>query len=252
MDRWNRSLLCLLMLVAAMGASAQAAVSIRVITDEWRPWVDPGSTNGGAFVQLVKLVGRRMGVDFALSFRPWKRAEHELREGQAFAAFPYRPNAEREAEFWFSDPIVKTTMVLFTSRGSRVSAGHPLHKLADLRPYLVGGLLGAWYQSDLEAVNVDVEWTPTLEASFEKLKLGRVDVVPAETGAGWVAASKVFGDPALLDTHQVAESDSDFRLMVSRTFSGARELLERFNRALAEERTTAQWRAIIDEVHLSP
>jgi polar amino acid transport system substrate-binding protein len=250
-----RSLLGIVLgsLGAVCPAVAQTvSISIPLVSGDWKPWVDPNKPAGGVFPRLMAQVGRRMGVTFDSSFKPWRRAEDELRSGTVWAAFPYRVSPEREAEFWFSDPIVKTTMILFTTRDGRVPPRHLFGSLAAIKPFHVGGLLGSWYQDDLQAAGVDVEWTASLEANFQKLRLGRVDVVPAESAAGWAAAKSVFDDPAVLVTQVTAESSSTFRLMVSRRYPGAKEWLRRFNGALAAEQTTDQWRSLVDEIQLSP
>jgi polar amino acid transport system substrate-binding protein len=242
----------LLVLILAAGPLMGQAQPVPLDTYDWKPWVDLRAADGGVFPNLMGLVFGRMGVHFETAFRPWKRAEEELRRGIVWAAFPYRYSAGRESEFWFSDPIVRTTMVLFTVRGGKVSGGQTFDTLADLKPYRVGGVLGSWYEGELEEAGVDVEWTSTLESNFQKLRLGRVDVVVAESAAGWLAAKAVFDDPAVLVTRVTAESNSAFRLMVSRSYPGARDLLDRFNRALAIEQKTDEWLALVDEIRLTP
>jgi polar amino acid transport system substrate-binding protein len=197
-------------------------------------------------------VGQRMGVTFDSAFKPWRRADDELRRGLIWAAFPYRASAERESEFWFSDPIVKTTMIVFTTRNGRVPPQQIFGNLAAIKPFRVGGLLGSWYEQDLQTAGVEVEWTSSLEANFQKLRLGRVDVVLAESAAGWAAAKKVFDDPAVLVTQVTAESRSTFRLMVSRQYPHSQDWLRRFNEALAAEQKTEEWRALVDEIRLTP
>lgn len=250
-----RSRLCILLgiLLAAFPAAAQTvSISIPMVTNDWRPWVDLNKPSGGVFPLLMARVGQRMGVTFDSSYKPWRRAEDELRGGVVWAAFPYRATASRESEFWFSDPVIKTTMILFTMRDGRVSPRHVFGSLAAIKPYRVGGVLGSWYEADLEAAGVDVEWTASLEANFQKLRLGRVDVVLAESAAGWDAAKAVFDDPAVLVTQVTAESYSTFRLMVSRQYPQSQEWLRRFNRALAAEQKTGEWRALVDEIRLTP
>jgi len=250
MRSWLRTFFLLACLLAAGAASAQTA-PIPLVTSDWPPWVDSRQADGGPFPKLMRLVGTRMGVTFAFEYKPWKRAELDLREGNGFGAFPYRPSAERNTEFWFSDPIVRAAMLLFFVRGGSI-AGAKISRIADLKPYRVGGVLGSWYQPAMEAAGIQVDWVPSLDASFQMLKLGRVDVVAAETAVGWAAARTAFRDTTVLETQGISDPDSGYWLMVSRTFPGSRELLERFNRALAVVRQTAEWRAVLAEVQSPP
>lgn len=228
---WRGILLLGLIGIGSLGAQPRV---IPVATGEWPPLVSQQLPDQGPFTTVIREAFRRMGTEVSVRFVPWRRAEALLAAGEIWACYPYTPTSDRQAQFLFSDEISVTESRFFVHRGGKLPDGFRWTTFGDLKPFLVGGVRGYWYESAFSSAGVSVDYAATDDENFAKLASGRVDLILLNGMVGWNTLHRLFPDRerefAVLPG---AVHPTSLRLMVSKTFPGAQGILPRFNHALA-------------------
>ena len=213
-------------------ASAEVETAVILATGEWQPYTSETMENYGAFTEIVSAVFKEMGVPVKYVFYPWKRAEEEVKNGKAFAAFPYIETTERLEEYDFSEAVFISTGRLFYMP-ERQKNPIAYEKLTDLQAYRIGGVLGYWYEKPFAEAELKTDYVSSDETNIQKLYLGRVDLAASEELVGWALIQKLY--PQEANRFAVAEkslNEDPLRLLVSRSYPDSAALLQKFNAAL--------------------
>ncbi len=212
--------------------TATAADTIPILTGELPPYASAEMAGYGAVSELITAALAAVEQTPSYTFYPWQRAEQLVREGQAFAVFPYVVTEERQAEFDFSEPVFISTGKFFY-RLSEHPAGIRYDTLEDLQPYRISGVLGYWYEERFAEAGLQVEYVDSDEDSLRALYLGRVDLVPIDELQGWTILEQLY--PEEVDDFATVSNplnQSAAHLMISRTYPQAERLTETFNEGL--------------------
>lgn len=219
---------------------------VTISTAEWAPYVGQDLAGGGPLASIVRLVLAQQGYDATVDFTTWNLALARTRQGQALAAFPLVASKDRAATLLASDPLVDFEYVLFrdTSR-----AAPDVDEASDLRHMRVARVAGYDYWPALDdAVGEYIDFDTSADA-FLALAEGTVDLVAEGRVAGeTLLRSHGFG----LDAARFAPLGGDAAWLRSteslRLFAAAdaegRRLIDGFNSALAEFRTTPEYRTL--------
>ncbi len=235
--------------------SAAGSNEVILTSGDWPPYVFEQETNPGPMAEIVIAAFKEAGLTARIVFYPWKRAEDEVRQGKAFAAFPYATTEERKKEFNFSEPMYIVKGKFFYNKKFHPD-GMPFEKLEDLRSYKIGGLLGSWYEPSFKAAGLQVEYVAAIEQNLEKLSLGRIDLTIEEENSVWYLIRKDY--PEQVDQFAMLEKPveqpgvvNDLSLMVSRGYPKSAELLEKFNAGLAAIRANGIYQQILEKYQLA-
>jgi polar amino acid transport system substrate-binding protein len=216
--------LCLTAPAAGRGEELIAA------TGEWAPYVSRRLEDKGFIARILSDAFEIMGVEARIVFYPWRRCYDSVISHRVWAAFPYSPTEERLKEVMFSDVISYSVTKFFAYGGPEIDryAGP-----AALKPYTIGGVIGYFYEEDFKRHGLTVDYAARETAAIEKLVKGRTDLLALNELVGWRLIQNRFPDRmARFRTLEPAYSRDDLHLIVSRTYPGGKELLERFNAAL--------------------
>lgn len=201
---------------------------------EWAPFMSEGLPDGGRISRLVANAFALEGVQVRYQFLPWKRAIEEARAGKFDGTLVWARTADREQDFFFSEPVLTTRYVLFYARA------RPVHwdKLQDLRGLTIGGVLGSTptgEYADLARAGVfKREESVSDELNLRKVAAGHLDAAAVEVEVGRYLLANQDKDLAGLlacDDHPLIVVD-DFLLVSKKTPHGD-ELIRRFNHGLA-------------------
>ena len=221
---------CLVVSLVFFSLVAQAS-PLLMCTSDWPPFTT-ASSNKGVFTLVVNAVVNEMGMTPQYSFYPWHRGEKMLALGKIFASFPYRVTPDRESNHFFSDPILPNETRLFYFK-PHLSYLPDYASLSDLKPYLIGGVLGYSYVTEFKNAKLDAQYVVSDRMNIKLLKLGRIDISPINTLVGWKLIHEEF--PQLADKFAMADKPlytTSMHLMVSKKYPNAASLLIRFNDAL--------------------
>lgn len=259
--RWLR-LLFLFVCIFAVVASIlmvrvqppKAAQSVQVITSDWDPYVDTTADNGGIIGDMVTSVLGSSGYNANVAFDNWSPGLDKVERGTAFGIFPMVKSAEREEIFEYSDPLVNFQYVLFARSGHEVSEAV---KNGDFSGVRVGKIDGYDYWPELENSGAQFTTYPSTIAGFSALADGEVDLLAESDIVGQAAleSAKYTGDAnsfTIVEGDNPALSSQDSVHFLVRKSSVSREMMDNFNRALADYKNTERYREQVDALSGSP
>lgn len=238
----------LFILISAVHCSA---ANIIFTTNAYPPYViNQHGRASGIFPKIIRAIFQGTQDHIEINFRPWPRAERLVRQGRAYATFPYVSTPSRASSFDFSQPVIRFFPRFFYLKSSFPEGFH-WNSLSDFRPYRVGGVLGYWYQSLFKAAGVRVDYVRTDRMNMEKLFRHRIDFTLVDTLVGWTLIRQLY--PHRLQDFAVtakAQSSGSLRLMVSRNYPDAKRLTARFNAGLARIRRNGVYQKIFEQYHV--
>lgn len=232
-----------------------ASNEVILTTGDWPPYVYETGPDKGPMAEIVIAAFKEVGITAKIVFYPWKRAEDEVRQGKAFAAFPYAASDERKKEFDFSDPMYLVKAKFFYNKNFHPD-GMPFEKLDDLRSFKIGGMLGSWYEPNFKDAGLQVEYVSAMDQNIEKLVLGRIDLAVEEENSTWYLIRQLY--PNEVDQFATLEKTleqpgviNDLSLMISRSYPNSVELLKQFNTGLAAIRANGTFKQILEKYQIA-
>jgi polar amino acid transport system substrate-binding protein len=170
-----------LALVLSCLSGTVVAANYRCVSLQYPPLIhqdEHGEVNGLA-VELVTEVFKRMGHGVSVEVLPWARSLALMQAGERDCIFTIFRNAEREAFLDFNQQSIIPQVVYFYSQKN---AKIPFNgNMAQLLHYRIGTVNKINYGPQFEENRgkMLLEEVGTLEQNFQKLALGRVDLVPS-------------------------------------------------------------------------
>lgn len=171
-------------------AAATQARPLVLVFDELPPWKTfKDGRYGGAYTEIVRELGRRIGADVEIVQCPLKRCMSMLEQGLADIAIGYKDTPERRRFLHFlatpyRNHSADRVFYLIPEQGVEVRS------YTDLATLRIGIKLGAEYfeRFDKDAALNKAAVRDT-ETNFRKLALGRLDtlIVPEDQGEAVVA-----------------------------------------------------------------
>ena len=239
--------LCLLLYLCCP-PNASGAERIPLVTGELAPYTSQELDGYGFITEIVSLALQQAGIVPVYSFYPWKRCEVMVKNGRAWAAFPYSHSNERERQFLFSDTVGHSKTLFFYVGTPPVST---YETLQDLRKYAIGGVLGYFYVEMFNEAGIDLDFSAKELHALKKLAAGRVDLIPLNELVGW----RLIGDHFTADQHRFGTlarplRDSELKLMISKDYPGSRALLAAFNDGLRRAKATPDYRFMLQKYGL--
>ncbi|EGB15240.1 extracellular solute-binding protein family 3 [Pseudodesulfovibrio mercurii] len=238
-------LLAVLAVLAVPGA-VRAGGPVILVTDEYPPYVITRGERPGLLTEVVRAAFARVGVETEILYRPWRRCALMVREGEAFAAYPYGRTDARAAYALFSDPIWTCRNVFFYLKG-RLGA-FDFTSLDDLRGRLIAGTSGHYYEEIFKEKGLMVDYAPGEASGVRRLWELRATLFAEDELVGWTLINRIF--PSQADRFASTPTPWNLNpqhLMVSRAYPGAEALLVRFDKGLAAIRGDGTYDRLVRE-----
>ncbi len=212
---------------------------------EWSPYLSKNLPYYGVASRIVSAAFATQGVRVKYVFLPWKRAFYMAGKGEFDGTLAWRDSPSREKLFRMSDPVFMGKTVFFHTRQHR----YPWSTLDDLKGLRVGETLGYIYNHLAAAEQrglIHTERAPTDRLNFLKLAHGRIDLFPCDLTVGlWLLNTKVPPEEAAQITWSPQPLEVvGYHVLLTRTSSRSRMLLQKLNRGLAQlrrEGVVQQW-----------
>ena len=175
-----------------VAGAASAADPIELANgNDYVPFSDESLPEGGLAAELVDRAAALLGREVEYAWLDWDVGYERARRGEFDGTLPYFFNAERDADFFFSDSIYTVVERLFLkSDAAVVPEGEDDidgQRLCSPVGYAVAGAV----ERLVAAGRATREQPEDMTRCFELLELGRVDAVLANVLQGW---DKVGGD----------------------------------------------------------
>ena len=216
---------------------------LSLVTGDFSPYSGAGLPDGGQSTRLVTTLLREAGYDeLKVEFLPWNRGYELTRNGLASAIYPYAWTSERAKLFYYSAPIHIDYLSWFSYHGSdRVLDG----KWQGLRVCIPAGWSTSHADEVITRFSLQLVRPKSLAQCLQLLELKRVDLMPMNDAVTADASMQVFGDPNYLQPLPYFRQRDTFYLLVSRKAPDGRELIERFNEALAASRASGHYDKLV-------
>ncbi|WP_243312104.1 substrate-binding periplasmic protein [Fundidesulfovibrio agrisoli] len=245
----NRLLMVTLGVWAALLAACGPCLAGQTVvldTGEWPPYTSQTLPGGGFMTEIVASVCAEAGIEPRFEFLPWARAEAGVSSGEAFAAFPYAITPKRKEHYDFSEPMFYGLSVLMIREGNeKVKHLADGASAADMKDIVIGAMVGGYQAHVLESAGLRVERIPKTEQLADMLRNGRLDgIVDDKEVLLHTVRTKFPGDHGFRIVHIQTFRKQPNGLMVSRSYPGAKALLERFNEALRRMRASGEYEAL--------
>lgn len=231
----------LLLLPAKVGADP-----FILTTSEYKPF---SSQEGGLAMDIIRAALDAVGAEPEFVFRPWKRGELGVLKGDFVGTFPYSANAQRLAQFAFTDSLLRSNAVFFMRKEQM--PGWDYDGVASLKPYTVACVPGYFYNDIFDKHGVRCQPVDRTRNAFRMLLKGRVDFVVESEAVGWMELDQLGPDAR----DQVRAAPTPIRtgvsaIMTAKSSPRAAEFRKRFNRGLKAIQADGTYDAILKKYNL--
>lgn len=224
------------LLIAALLPALATASTWRLATVELPPSISEKAPNQGYYAVLLRRVLKELGAEAEFVFLPPQRAFQQALAGQLDGVLPFKRTAEREQQFWFSEPFFIAKLRVFLRASDDWDPGG----VADLRSQTGCTLQGAQapsaLQTEVDALRVPLQRVSQIEACFRMLQAGRVRFVIAGQNTGWAAAQALRAEGLRLRAAHFVLAEEPVHLALSRRVPANEQRLRAFNQALRKLR----------------
>jgi len=131
----------------------------------------------GVSVEILRAIWEQMGCKpQPIEVVPWARGYEQALNGKTTVLFSMSRTKDRDKLFKWAGPIFTVKTVLFGTKKSKIH----LKSLSDAKKYRIGTIKDDVAESILVKNGFsagNIESVPGLRRNFEKLKLGRIDLI---------------------------------------------------------------------------
>lgn len=243
--RFMRSMRCSILAVAlsASGLVWAAEPVVLVSGDDYAPYADSKLPEGGMTTDLVKNAFAAVNTEIKIEWRPWARGLDETKHGMFAGTFPYLKTPEREKDFLYSDVVVKIQDRAFIKAGNNKIDFNNIPSLAGTTICLPLGWSASPKLIDMiKNEQIKTSRPKDISTCVKMVNAGRADYFVTDEAQG-NAALKTGGVPAgsVVMAESAPLADNSLYLIVGKGFSGAKDLLENFNKGLAAIRKNGSY-----------
>lgn len=167
--------------------SFAGAAELKFNTQDFAPFnYETGGVVSGPAADIIRKICTDMKISCFLNLLPWRRAQEEVANGIAHGLFVIGWNEERARSLYFSPPILNTEYGFFVRNDNPLK----FKQNSDLKGYTVGVFGPSNTATSLEKIKAEIkdltiDMTPTDDAAFKKLSLGRVNAVFSNRDVGY-------------------------------------------------------------------
>lgn len=235
----------LLTLALALLAASLRAEPLIIVSEPWPPYVfEENNTLRGVDYEISDRLLRALGYQPEWRMMPWRRALHEVREGDADAILDIGINDQRRQQYHYpSEPLSYSETVLFY----RKDQPFPFTGVEDLRGLRLGISAGYSYgNAEFKAADNFERWPcPSIEACLLMLQHSRIDMLPINRRVGLYTTRKL-GLSNSIAHHDTLLSSGELYLAFART-PALEELARRFSDAQRQFKQSDEYRHLLQQ-----
>jgi polar amino acid transport system substrate-binding protein len=188
-------LLCVVFLLVEINSAAAAQSKIlKIGVASWPPYVDKEHIAYGVVPEIIQLsfLNQNVDVEFVV-LENWAACQEALLIRKIDASGPYTPTEERKKKLSFSKhPLVELNTAVFYLRknSAKVPNANLFENQKTFSGFVIGGVRGYFYEDLLKTSNIVYVSQPY--ENFQKLYLGKVDLVIENELIGWNTLTELF------------------------------------------------------------
>ena len=242
-EKMRTPLVLTLMCMLVTGAcSVMAEQKIRITNGEWPPYLSQDLKHYGLASRIVTEAFALEGISVEYGFFPWKRAFRLAEAGEWDGAALWLHSPEREALFYYSDPVVDSGYVFFHLK----SYAFDWKTVNDLKSHVIGATLEYNYGEAFERAEaegrINVERVHADELNFAKLLAERIQIFPMTEEVGYAMLHKNFKaeEVAKITHHSYPLRLHPLHLLLSKKKPKNKEYIVKFNAGLKKLRDSGK------------
>ncbi|WP_169727232.1 substrate-binding periplasmic protein [Aliagarivorans marinus] len=240
-------LLCTALL--AQPSISHAKDSILLASGELAPFSYSNHGRSGVVNELVVEGFQAAGISAHFHFMPWPRAIRHTRAGLYLASSYWYYHSDREADFYFSAPLL-TDIEVFVVRNERFPA--PLNSLEDLAGSNIGITRAYTYTQELfdkeQQKFFRLEVANNDEQNFAKLAAGRIDAFPVSLYLANLYLKSLHPvQAANLRISKLRLGERTCYVLFSKRHPLAPKFLAAFNQGLEQIKQNSRYQQILDK-----
>lgn len=215
---------------------------IYITNGEWLPYLSENLEEYGFVSQIVSESFALEDIEVRYMFRPWTRAFEEARIGKFNGSLVWRSTPEREADFYFSEPVLIGETVFFHLKSLKFD----WKSYEDLLTYRIGGAKGYTYTFQSHP-DISIEYAANEQQNLKKLLARRIDLFPSDLEVGYAFLYHYFPstETEMVTHHKKAFEITEYHLILSKRISDNKRYLALFNRGLKKLRESGRYDEIV-------
>lgn len=229
------------MLSLALHAPAMARKLVLAAT-EYPPYYSQRLSNGGPVAELTVAALRRAGHQVEVRFLPWARALRWGEQGRVDGLLGVWRSPQREASFFYSEPVVSNRIVLCKLAGrepARFTDFDALH------PYRVGVVRGYADPPGLAAAGVQTEPVTEDLQNLRKLLADHIDLALIDSRVARHLIDRRLGAAGkAIECIAPPVQEHPQYLVISRKLAHGPAIVAGFNAQLREMQRSGEYKAI--------
>lgn len=209
---------------------------LTIATTEYPPYTGQFLVQKGYVNHIVTAAFKQKNIEVRYVFVPWSRALQGLQDGTFDAASYAYYREDRNQKFIHSDLLIKENVFLFGLKNRVPKTWHSLTELADFR---LGNTRGYSYSKEFREFMGNTKYQPSIVntdlQNFQMLMMQRIDLFPMEEFTARHLLNQHFSEEQVNNIQRLSPKVGEFstHLIISRTNSKAKHILQRFNDGLA-------------------
>jgi polar amino acid transport system substrate-binding protein len=252
MSRINASFIAVILLGILYSHLALCRESITIAVGDWPPYLSSHEKNKGIVAGIITEIFSAAGYDVKYKFLPWARAYDQTKRGDFDCTGVWLKKSERQADFYYSDPVLKEKHVFF----HRIDVPFHWRSMNDLKGMKIGGIQRFSYGSEFdraEKLNLfKVDRAKSDLLNFRKLLAKRFQIYPQEINVGYSSLMSDFKpeERALITNNPKVLFTEDSYLLCPKKLPRSKTLVSIFNKGLEKIREGGRYANYIEyDIH---
>lgn len=239
----KKILMTLSLIVIVISSDCIAHETIRISTGEFPPYLSENLKDNGIGLRIIREAFALEGIKVEYGFFPWKRSYKLAKQGEWDATATWGYNAEREKNFYFSDPLYPAISAFFHLKSFKFDWKH----LSNLKGLTIGATETYAYTPEflaaIENKSLNVELISSDELNFRKLLKGRIDIFPLNIDAAHALLDNNFTkqERDLITFHPLELYRIQTHLLFSNKVTRNVRMLAAFNKGLKRLKESGQF-----------
>jgi len=230
--------------------------TIELATEEYPPFTSKNISHQGFVSKIVKQSFEAVNIKINYKFYPGARAFKLTKDGVHIGTVPWSLRKEREAFFYYSDPVAVADIEMFFVLKSSYFSWEPRKQnFNDLSKFSIGGVRSYNYGEEFQEAEkngiIKVQRVTDVRQNFRKLFNKRIDVV---IGHKQVAMHHLNNSFSKSHKYRIKsfpvkiESEGFYYILFSKANPRGEEMKDKFNEGLSIIKRNGEYDKILKEL----
>ena len=223
------------------------ADDLRMTASGWPPYVDANIQKNGFAVVLVTEALKRAGYSASMAIEPWPRALEATQNGDYDVNCTLWYTEDRASTLSFSEPYIENPIIFI----KRSESDFEFRSRSDLSGLKVGIVHDyAYREQAYDTTGIEVVEADSVRENIRRLLAGDIDLVVADGRVALHEANQLLAAKNITVMRQPL-STRGLRIAVSKSHADHREIIARFEEAIAGMKNDGTFNTILATYRVS-